>query len=37
LDQTRAITKVQENDPAKISDAVYPPAEFDFGAGVQGA
>src|SRR4030088_948828 len=37
LDQACAITKVKENDPAQISDAVDPATEFDFGAGVRGS
>ena len=35
LDESGAIPKVEENDSAKISRAVYPAAEFDFGTGVR--
>jgi hypothetical protein len=34
LDQASTITKIEKNDSAEISRAVYPAAEFDFGTDV---
>ncbi|OLD51172.1 MAG: hypothetical protein AUI63_01040 [Gemmatimonadetes bacterium 13_1_40CM_2_60_3] len=31
LNQPGPVTKIEENDPAQVSSAVYPAAEFDFG------
>jgi hypothetical protein len=37
LNEAGTIPEIEENDPAKISDAVDPATEFDFGAGVRGS